>query len=272
MWREYYAVSFDFVGADVLAAASQRDPVSAVYASLMVRMDAGADFELVKTSFVATDDRVFLRLRDDSTGRHLERGTQLLNLTGGRARVIAGTVTDSPDFRPFIWPVPYVIAASAVLECLAADFSNGANTVRITIHGNKLQPGIAPYYDGAGVRSKYRHRVPAFLMLESGSLAANATFTGLIQLDRDADFLVRKLVAMRTGTATLAFADAGSRDKHWQDRAMHIDNCCGNGSVPHVLSSPRWLERGSGILVTMSDLSGVTNRISLGVIGEKLYV
>ena len=45
----------------------------------------------------------------------------------------------------------------------------------------------------------------------------------------------------------------------------------GNGQKPHILEAPRMIYRGTGITVTLADLSGSANDIRLAFHGEKLF-
>lgn len=278
MWREFFAYTVNFSGADALVAASQRDPVSAVYVPLSVRIHEDSDYEIVKINYVATDDRVFVRLVDNTSGRRLHRGVPVLSLIAGRSQIVTafalGDVQlNSPAFNAHILPTPYIIAAGAELIVEAADFSNATNTVRITFLGNKIRPGRAPYDKDRTIgEQEYKYRQYFSWPFESGAIVANGTQPGTIVVDRDADILIRKLMAFRTGVCTVELADAGARDRMWQDRPIHIDNYFGNGSFPNILPSPRFLSRGVGISVSIADLSAAANRVSLLLEGEKLFV
>ncbi|MGH7754440.1 MAG: hypothetical protein ACREN5_16670, partial [Gemmatimonadales bacterium] len=144
-WKEYFIYTADFTGAQALVAGVLNGaPTTQVFGEVEVRIDSDADFEFIKTMYVATDPRVYVRYSDGTAGRLLQRGTLDLREVGGQA-FNPTTPTENRWFLPFIWPQPYVIAASTVFTVQAADFSAGANTVRISFHGNKIRPGRAPY-------------------------------------------------------------------------------------------------------------------------------
>ena len=92
----------------------------------------------------------------------------------------------------------------------------------------------------------------------------------MVPIDVDSDFMVQKITGTYTGAASLIIADGG-RERWWMDKAVYIDTIVGNGQFPFILTSPRFIYRGSQISVSLSDLSGATNTIRIVFEGVKMY-
>jgi hypothetical protein len=278
-WKEFHIYSANFVSGTVLAAGTANGaPAGATpppYQAFDIKIDSDADFEFLKTMYVATDPRVYVRYEDQTQGRRLHRGTLDLRLVGGQGvGLLAGL--ESFSFLPFIWPQAHLIPAASVFEVTAGDFSGAQNTVRISFHGNKIRPGYSPWeYDPDGRPKTYRQRLPYTYAVPPDTNVATISASGTIQaaapIDMEADFLCTHVTAQAQGAYTVLVEDAAGRERRWMDTPVHINNFAGNGMVPMRLPSPRFFYRGGSILATVNDLSAATNRWRLFFHGVKLY-
>lgn len=230
-----------------------------------VKIDTDSNFKVIKNTFVATSDRIKLRMRDDASGRYLLKDAIDIQSIAGRNTLAMGM---SNSFIPFIWPKPYLISAGATMTVEAADYSGAANTMRFALHGTKIRSGSAPW------DREFKQVIPAIYGFSGGaiSIAAGGTGVGRIEVDIDANFLVQKITGVRTGAATVTVSE-GARGREWSNVEIHIDNLIGNGSFPNILPNggDRFLPRGSVLLVNLTDLSGIANSIEVNLIGVKLY-
>lgn len=228
-----------------------------------IAIDSDADFSFSKTSYVATNDRIKLRYRDDSFGRYLIKDPVDIKTIAGRNTLDMG---ESSSFLPFIWPQPYTIAAGTTFTTELGDYSNAANTVRLAFHGAKIRPGTAPW------DKKWRLMLPFVYTFDGGSVSvpANATANPAIKIDKDAHFLVKKITAIRTGGALISINDT-ARGQDLSNTPVHIDNLCGNGAFPNILTAPRFVNRGSVLSITIQNLIGIANNIEVNLVGVKLY-
>lgn len=276
VWKEYFVYTAEFTGTKALAAGTADGaPTAQRFDDFNIRIDSDSDFEFIKSMYVATDPRVYVRYADGTSGRQLHRGSLDLRFVAGQG-FNPTTPTEARWFLPFIWPQPYVISASSVFIVSGADFSGATNTVRLSFHGNKIRPGHAPYtHHPDGRKRVYRAKVPFVYPLppdgESFSVGASATLPISVPIDMEADWLVYKLTLQRTGIALATLQDGSGRERQWMDRAVHVDNLGGSGQFPNVLTAPRYIPRGSSINGFITDLSVLTNRVRLYLHGVKLY-
>jgi len=261
-WKEFYSYETTFTN---LPAGT-----GVTYTDNEVRIDTDADFEFIKTMFFPITTRVRIKYRDDTNGRFLMKGSQDLRTIGGHAvySMAPGGPTP-PGFVPYIWPRPYIIPAATTFAVSVADFSSLITSPRIAFHGSKLRQGESPW------EKKFRAVVPYVYPITSAiagtiAVAANRSTPSAIPTDNDAHFLVLKLVGARTGSCELTIKDGG-RDRQWMNQAVHFDNLIGNGHYPNILTSPRFIPRGSTIQVVVNDLSGLANTVELNFVGVKLY-
>src|SRR5712691_3067173 len=150
-WKEYFVYSADFVAALQLpAGVANADPTAlagGAFFPFPIKIHTDSDFEWLKTVYSFTDPRVYLRFQDDTSGRRLHRSTLDARLSAGIGVSFAAAIPniESTAFLPFIEPEGYTIAAATTFTIDAADFSGVANTVRVSLHGNKVRPGWAPW-------------------------------------------------------------------------------------------------------------------------------
>lgn len=231
---------------------------------IITRIDTDANFEINKTTFVATNDRIRLRIKDSAKGIYLSKGQPDIKSIAGRNTLAMGL---SNAFLPFIWPEAYIVAAGSSLSVEAADYSNAANTLRFALHGSKIRNGVAPWK-----AKEWRARKAFSYSFTSGpiTVAANATSSQNIEIDIDAHFLVMAITGIRTGDALVTLGE-DARGKAWMNTSIHIDNVLGNGAFPNKLPSPRFIPRGSVVYANIQDISGLSNVIDVNLIGYKLY-
>ncbi len=255
-WEEYFIY-------DVTKALTAGAGVT--FENTAVKIDTDSNFKVIKNTYVATSDRIKLKLRDDASGRYLLKDPIDIQAIAGRNTLAMGL---SNSFIPFIWPKPYLLSAGATMTVEAADYSAVANTMRLALHGTKVRPGRAPW------DREFRQVVPAIYGFSGGALSLTASSTGVgrIEIDIDAHFLVQKITGVRTGAATVTVSE-GARGREWSNTAIHIDNLIGNGPFPNILPNggDRFLQRGSVLLVNLTDISGIANAIEVNLIGVKLY-
>ncbi|HDK42887.1 MAG TPA: hypothetical protein ENG87_05890 [Candidatus Pacearchaeota archaeon] len=254
MWKEYFIYGIS----KTLTAGTGTS-----FESNNMRIDSDADFEFNKSTYVATNDRIKLKYKDDSIGRYLTKGQPDIKAIAGRNILPMGL---SNSFIPFIWPRPYIISAGTNFVVETADYSNAANTLRLAFHGGKIRQGEAPW------KKRFRAAVPFVYSFTNGSqtVTANSTITPTIEVDIDAHFLVQKITGIRTGEA-LVLINEGARGREWSNVALHIDNFIGNGSFPNILMANRFILRGSVVSFNIQDISGASNVIDIDLIGVKLY-
>lgn len=264
-YKSYFVYSAEFL--PLAAGTANARPTALPFATVSIRIHSDSNFELVKTMAVATDERVYLRIRDETAGRFLQRGTPMLREWAGIADLLGTAPFQAPRHQPYIWEPPYVIAGSAVLAVDAAEASGADNTIRVSFHGSKVRPGRAPW------DRPYRYRLPYILRLppddQDPEIAANATLNFAAPIDNEADFLVHRIVGTREGAALITLGDPS--DRVWMDRPVHSDNLLGSGGWPNILPSPRFIPRGFAVFGSLQNLTGATNRVRIMLLGEKLY-
>lgn len=266
MWDEFYVYSLTFASLAVGSGLS--------YIDGELRIDSDADFKFMKTMYHSTNDNAsaIVKYKDDSSGRYLIKSGVSLRTIGGRSLALDNS--GAYDFRPFVWPVPYIIRRATTFNVQIAN-SHGVitPTIYLSFHGGKLRPGLAPWKRPGYRKMPYVYPLSRNLTtIPEGSVqvAANQTVQASISTDKDSDFVVKKLTGSATGAALITIQDAG-RDRQWMNTPVHIRNLIGSGAFPNVLAAPRFVARGSVISITIQDLSGAVNNIEFNLIGEKLF-
>lgn len=259
-WEEYFIYSAEYLP---LAAGT-----GTAFTDFEIRIARDADFKIYGITYIATDARIFMRLKDNSFGRNLEKGDLDMRAIAGRPIsgdfAMLGQVYN--DFIPYLWSVPYRLSGGATMTVQCADFANVSNNVRISFHGAKVRNSPAPWL------RPYKYRIPFTYELDMGAIGANASLVQVMSLDTDSDFLVQKLTGVRTGPCTLLIGE-GSRGRDWMDRSVHFDNLVGRSMFPNNLleKTPRFLQRGSTLSANVTDTSGASNTVRLYFHGIKLY-
>lgn len=259
-WKEYYVYNTEFLP---LAAGN-----GTVFTDNEVRIDTDAEFEFCKTIFRPTTGRFRVKYRDDTSGRFLQKASQdIRTIAGTSIYTMAPGAPQVPGFVSFVWPKPYRIIASTTFGVSASDFSGLSYNVRLAFHGNKVRQGRAPW------DKEFRAVIPYVYSIGTTgtvSIAANGTVSTSIPTDLDAPFLVQKIVGSRTGSCLVTIKD-GARDRQWMNIACEFDNLVGGGHYPNILPSPRYVDRGSVVALTLQDLSGAANNVEINLVGIKLY-
>ena len=238
-----------------------------VFEDTTTRFDRDANFEAHKFIHVATDNRIYARFNDNAMGRYYSNAAVDL-------RHISGTAFNSitPNgFMPFILPAPLTVHAGTTLTTAFADFSGSTNSVRFSMHGAKIMQGIAPWLGKVQGDElvPYKARVP-FFYTQSVTLGASSAASLNISVNYDADFMIHTVTGTRTAGATITIQD-GSQNRSSMDRPVHLDNFMGNSQFPNKFSAPRFIRFGSVINLSLQDLSGSSNTVSITFTGEKLY-
>lgn len=257
-WREYYAYSFENT--------SISGGTGLAFTPTIVRMDMDADFEIWNRCHVATDDRIYVRMQDDSFGRYQQNLKVDLRGWSGKSSSVTGMLGTN-SFLPFWLPFPYRLNAGSTVTLETSDFANsGTNSLRLTCNGCKLRRGSAPW------ERRWEEEVPFTYTTDVtlGAITANGTTVYTLSVNSDAHFRIDKLTATRTGGALITIKD-GATDRQWMDKAVHIDNMFGSAQFPHVLPAPRFIYRGSVINIQVQDISGSGNTVQLTFHGTKLF-
>jgi hypothetical protein len=258
-WEEYFVYSVNFLpltgGAGTAFTAGE------------IKVAKDADWKLYAVTYIADDARIFMRLKDDSYGRYLQKGDPDMRAIAGRP--ISGDYGMRAiynDFLPFMWSTPYRVAAATTLTAEASDFSGSDNNARISFHGAKIRPGAPPW------ARPYRYRIPFTYEIDLGSIAASGNAVGVLSTDTDSDFLVEMISGFRTGRCTITISE-GARGRDWMDRAVHFDNLVGRGHFANRLlkNLPRFITRGGNISINVTDLSAAANTVRVYFHGLKLY-
>jgi hypothetical protein len=234
------------------------------FETINIRIDADANFALYGLSYIATSDKIKIKMKDGATGQYLIKDAiDIKSIAGSNNALTSGY---SSCFLPFKWPRPHLIPAGSNFTVEASDFSGSTNTMRLALHGAKIRPGIPPW------EKQFRRYLPFIYTFSGGavSVSANSTAIGRIEIDVDANFRVEKIMGIRTGGATLSIVE-GDRNREWSNASIYIDNMVGTGAAPNTLPAYRFIPRGSVIIVNLTDLSGSTNSIEVNLAGVKLY-
>lgn len=102
------------------------------------------------------------------------------------------------------------------------------------------------------------------------TLTANGTATATITVTREADFYLTKVVRVQTGSFTFMIRDS-SNDRQWSSTQLHSDIGAGTAQLPLLLPKPRFVARASTITIDLTDISGSSNTVRIGLIGYKVY-
>lgn len=282
---EYYAYSVAFASGTVLPAGTVNGAASAqVFSQITTRINP-LPFTFCRTMVVATDPRVYLRLRDGS--KYFHKGTMnLASIAGIEAPYpfVGGAANpQAPTFAAYYWELPYTIAGSAEFTVEAADYSGAENTVRLTFHGAQTKAGVAPWSDPSAPREYQDIAIP--LDSQSPVVAANQTLPiSAAPVDSDADYIVLAVSGRRTGAAMLQNL-SDQYDLAWFNAAVHLDTFIGNGGFIHRFDcpmlqadgtirrvyTPRLIPRATSLTGSLQDLSAANNIINLYLHGYKLY-
>mgnify|MGYP001584493629 FL=1 len=261
-YKEYFIYSFENTALSL--------GTGVAFSPVTVKMDSDADFEIMKRSHIAIDDRIRVQYQDDSYGRQFQNLSMDLRAISGTILQTTGVVDIGQslnNFMPYILPRPYLVRAGTTYTSSYADFSGVANSIRESFHGAKIRQGKAPWDQEWSAIPPYDYT--------SGSNVSTAGNTASLSISVgiDAHFLVQKIVGVRSsGAPALVTIRTGGNDRQWMDKAVHFDNLVGNAQFPNVLPAPRLVERGSTISITIQNLSSVfSGTYEIVLSGLKLF-
>lgn len=232
-----------------------------------IRTDTDSDFELIKRTHIATDNRILAQFKDDGYGRNYQNAAIDIRSISGPpvGNIAAGDPNPMRGMLPFVLPRPILIKAGTTYTASFSDNSGLANSIRLALHGAKLRNGKAPWEEAWRARPAMDYTTGAV------TIAANQTASVNIVVNVDAHFLIHKITATRTGAALITVKD-GASDRQWMNVATHIDNFAGNSQFPNILAAPRFVFKGSVVNITLQDLSGASNTVRINLHGEKLFL
>jgi len=265
-WYEYFVYSITF--------STMAVGTGVTFIDGEMRIDSDADFQFLKTLYHSTNDLadVKVKYKDDSSGRYLIKSATSLRSIGGRSLSLDNS--GSYDFRPYVWPIPYNIRRATTLTIQAANsHAIITPTIYLSFHGGKVREGIAPWKRPGYKKIPYVYTLSRNInTLPEGTvqIAANQTLSVNISTDKDSDFLVNKITGSATGNALVTIQDMG-RDRQWMNTPTHIRNLIGSGAFPNVLATPRFINRGSVMSLSIQNLTAAVNNIEFNLIGQKLF-
>lgn len=259
-YRELY-----YMAANISLDASTGAGTVGGYQDNPIRVDSDADFELQKIMFQSTSPNIKIRIRS-SSGDYLTPEAIDLQAMGGTQFNNVGPGAAVSWFTPYIFSWPYRFPMSSDIIIEAADYSGSANTLRFCMWGAKILCGTAPWDNPA----RYRKGQPTFRSTGRQTITANGTRVLTINIDSDADLLIKKISAVRTGAALTSIHEA-ARGRDWGNTPTHIDNIMGSGQFAHKLSAGRMLPVNSSMTFNTQDLSGAPNVVEIVVEGIKYH-
>ncbi len=228
------------------------------------------DFVFKRTIHVATSNLILKKLFNPETSRYLFKGSDDLRHVSGTSL----TGITNYGFLPFNWPLPYRVKGNTYMRASLADNSGAPNQLYLAYHGdNVLQ--VAPL-DMHGEPVDYSKEKSGKLKIEPIVYESPAITTGaavgaeaqqVIQID-DTDFVCTKITGISTGTGFVKIHDM-KRQLHWQNQKTHVQNLFGNGQFPNNLTTPRFVQKKSPILITFENLVGGANTLQIYLHGYK---
>ncbi|MDA8156250.1 MAG: hypothetical protein M0Z52_07340 [Actinomycetota bacterium] len=249
---------YNFNALPLAAGTANAAPTASVFSSIPLTSQPDADFEALRLAYTNTDPRVYLNFKD-STGKTFNDDPgldarlycgQLLNLgAGGNALILKNLAK----------PIP--IPANTSFTAKMADFSGAQNNVRLCMHGVKDMPGVPPWvmrgrkYKEGG---EQHWTVPAYSL----GIAANGNAQPSIAAPARRDLFITKILAIRTGAATIEM-NAGGSGMDLQNSPIHLDNLTGNIAGYNQLLQPIYIPALSSFWMNIVDLSGATNNVTL---------
>lgn len=185
--------------------------------------------------------------------------------------------------RPFKLPEPYFLNvgdSQRVVKCQILDLSGQSNTIRLAIYGRRLyhkeaDPDVSvAMTDQVGDGDKpYSY----FLAPEENDpttgagvvVPANGTRKFTFQSDAHSDTEITKWMGISTGPFTVLEFD-NSKNKFLMSDVVHSDNAFGNAEFPFIPADSFLLERQKYLIMTVKDISGNPNTVTLAAAGRRL--
>jgi hypothetical protein len=259
MWEEYFIYSM----ANIAIPAG----VGTVFNNLQpgFRLDTDADFKLWKLAYFATSGNIRVRIRDDMLGRYFSKFDMGLPSIAGN---FIGT--------PFIMPEPYRFAAGTSIIVEIADASGFANVLRLTLHGAKINPGIAPWEESPGKMKRYRNIVTTIYNTGLQTIAAGSTVSVTIPVDNDAPFLAKKLTGINYGVPGTILVDVKNTapdmgHDNWGSAPIPFECLFGNGQFPNILYNYKYVGRLKVIQINCQNTAAIAANVEMNFAGIKLF-
>ncbi len=261
MWEEYFVNSM----ANIAIPAG----VGTVFNILQpgFRLDTDADFKLWKLAYFATSGNIRVRIRDDMLGRYFSKSDVGLPSIAGN---FIGT--------PFILPEPYRFAAGTSIIVEIADASGAPNILRLTLHGAKINPGVAPWEESPGRMRRYRNIVPMIYnsVPSITTIAAGATISIPIPIDNDAPFLVKKLTGINYGPVGSILVDVKNAatdmaHDNWSSAPIPFECLFGNGQFPNILYNYKYVGKLNVITINCQNTAMAPVNVEVNFAGIKLF-
>ncbi len=231
------------------------------------RLDTDADFKLKKLAYFATSGNIRIKFKDDMLGRYFPKSDMGLPSIAGN---FIGT--------PYILREPYRYAAGTSIIVEVADASGFANVLRLTLHGCKVNAGMAPWEESPGKMKRYRNivftvynTVPAITTIPAGS-----TIGVTIPMDNDAPFLVRDLTGINYGQPGTILIDVKNTapdmgHDNWFSAPIPFECLFGNGQFPNILYDYKYVKKLSVIQINCQNTAAVATNVEMNFAGIKLF-
>lgn len=260
MYKDYFIYNFNALPLPI--GIMDGAPSSQVFNDYTIRMHSDADFLWLGTSYIATDPRIYIKVRDGATNRYYT------DVPAVDARLFCGSLTAIGASNNALFlkklQTPIQISAGNTLTFEMADFSGASNYARIALHGVKLRNGTSAV---DMMKRQYTYQY-SFHIPTNVTLSANTTQQLIISNTINSDLYIQSVIAMRTGAFTIGLTTGGV-DQSWSDSPIHIDNFAGNAIGYNILPEAKVLMANGSLSLTLTDLSGATNAINLIFEGYK---
>lgn len=179
---------------------------------------------------------------------------------------------------PFILPEPYRFAAGTPILVEIADASGAANLLRLTLHGCKMNAGIAPWEEAPGRMRRYRSIVPNIYNTIPAitPIAAGGTVTITIPVDNDAPFLVKKLTGINYGAVGGILVDVKNTSPdmghdNWSSAAIPFECLFGTGQFPNILYNYKYVGKLKVITINLQNVTANAINVEMNFAGIKLF-
>jgi hypothetical protein len=157
---------------------------------------------------------------------------------------------------------PAYFARGSAIGLDLLDRSGGSNTIQLGFHGYLVVNPPLPtmVYN----ESWYQ------LSTDRQALTANGKQDVAVLVDQRGDFVLQKIVSSQTGAFQLQILD--SRSNTLLTKSLTNNTIiAGTAQRPFILPQPRFIGRGTTILVTLKDTSGSSNTVELVMEGYRVF-
>jgi len=192
-------------------------------------------------------------------------GRTLMNLPiNARNLFGAGNPLGIGEILPANLKDAIILPPSSTLQIAVTDLSGAPNTVQLVFGGYRWYDLSKP-----PVVKRGNARLEWYSQSVNTVLAANAQSNVQIRIDSDADFLVRKIMAVTTNPYTVQISDSSTQES-WSDVPQVMSNLAGNAAFPYWLPKPKLIRANSTISFQFADL-GAGTTIQFVLEGAKVY-